>query len=163
MGSGPSAFGERLEKNQDNFYLLIPVMVIVRSRSVGCFSEEIFAQCRMFLGRDRGSATKKSGKVRTLGRVRLRVCECVSHDTYASVQTHSRQWFRRWRPFTVAKGRHSLAEDFQSSACPLINRAAFHKSLKVFAYRIFWTDEGCERRSFLPFESRNLLRNRAFQ
>ena len=56
------------------FYYLIPMMVIVRLRSV-----EICMP--MSLGRDRGSATKKSDKVRTLGRVRLRVCECVSHDT----------------------------------------------------------------------------------
>ena len=49
-------------------------MVIVRLRSI-----EICMP--MSLGRDRGSATKKLDKVRTLGRVRLRVCECVSHDT----------------------------------------------------------------------------------
>ena len=69
-------------KNQDNFYLLIPVVVIVRSRSV-----EICMQ--MFLGRDRGSATKESGKVRTLGRVRLRVCECMSHDTRQFKRIHA--------------------------------------------------------------------------
>ena len=49
------------------------------------------------------------------------------------------------------------ADDFQSNACPLIDRAAFHQSLQIFAYRIFWMDEGCERRSLLRFESRNRL------
>ena len=82
MGSGRSAFGERSEKNQDDFYLPIPVVAIVRSRSV-----EICMQ--MPLGRDRGSATERSGKVRTLGRVRLRVCECVSHDTRQFKRIHA--------------------------------------------------------------------------